>query len=383
MGSYLGILAGGKGLPYKWTEPLGEDISTNESWGGLYHASDGSNPVPTTLVELTQRVITQAKRVLAAKGILNGDAIVHIEQSELYADESIRALWSATSTRLDYEYGTLNVGVDYLDTPAVVPEEQKSIVIHLTNPHPETLHAHCEMLAPDGWPTAPAQSVDVPAHDSVETQWSISIPHPTHVENTNTLLLAVKTEGRPAQAAIPLVLLGASCYQHSEVYPANDHTDQDLFDRDFGPEQLVHESAMFTQQGRHGNWTTFYACENALPLQDVFNESGVLYVRTYLWNPRAEKEVWMGTASNCPTKMWVNNQQAVANLHYPLVRPNYGGNKESYATVQLRKGWNEVLLKFVRSADAPPFECHFVYSNADELHEGLPLLGRTRTPWDV
>ncbi len=156
---------------------------------------------------------------------------------------------------------------------------------------------------------------------------------------------------------------------------------RELFERDFGPEQLAHEEAMFLQQGRHGNWTTFYAHENALPLQDIFHESGVLYVRTYLWNPGQEKEVWMGAASNCPTKMWVNHQQTVAFLHYPLVRPSYGGNKESYARVRLREGWNEVLLKFVRSEDASPFACHFVYSDNSKQYEGLPLLGRTRTPW--
>ncbi len=383
LGSYLGILAGGKGLPHKWTEPLGEDIATNESWGGLYHASDGSNPVPATLEVLTQRVITQAKRVLTAKGILNGDAIVRVEPSELYADESTQALWVANSTRLDYSYGTLNVGVDYLDTPAVFPGEQKALHVHLTNPHPETLRTRCEILSPDGWTSTPAQFVDIPAHTSVETKWNIAIPHPAYVENANTLLLSVKAEARPAQHATPLMLIGASCYLHSDVYAGKGHTDSDLFEHDFGPEQVAHEEAMFTQQGRQGDWTAFYARENALPLQDIFQESGVLYVRTYLWNPGAEKEVWMGAASSCPTKMWVNNQQAVAFLHYPLVRPSYAGNKESYANVQLHTGWNEVLLKFVRSDDAPPFECYFVFSGANELHEGLPLLGRTRTPWDA
>ncbi len=179
VGSYLDILAGGKGLPPKWTEPLGEDISTNESWGGLYHASDGTNPVPTTLIELTQRVITQAKRVLTAQGILNGDAIVHVELASLYANESTQALWSANSTRLDYAYNTLNVSVDYLNTPSVLPGEQKPLLVHLTNPHPETLRARCEILSPDGWTYAPAQFVDVPAHASIETRWSISIPHST------------------------------------------------------------------------------------------------------------------------------------------------------------------------------------------------------------
>src|SRR5258706_10593614 len=42
LGSILGILAGQRNLPEKWTAPLGEAIATNESWGGIRHASDGS-----------------------------------------------------------------------------------------------------------------------------------------------------------------------------------------------------------------------------------------------------------------------------------------------------------------------------------------------------
>ena len=112
---------GEQGLPQKWTEPLGVDIATNESWGGLFHASDGANPVPTNLTDLTDRVILQAKRVLAAHGLLKDGSIVEVDPASLYADDSIKALWNAKATQIDYQYAGLTVGVDYLDTPAVTP----------------------------------------------------------------------------------------------------------------------------------------------------------------------------------------------------------------------------------------------------------------------
>jgi hypothetical protein len=115
---------------------------------------------------------------------------------------------------------------------------------------------------------------------------------------------------------------------------------------------------------------------------NVWGTFGALYAQTYLWSP-AIQEAWMGVAANCPAKMWVNGELVVQSFRYPLLRPNYGGNRESYATVRLCQGWNEVLLKFVRSAESAPFACHLMISDAGKLHDGLPTLGRTRMPWDV
>lgn len=387
LGSILGIIAGRDGLPSKWTQPLGEDISTNESWGGLSHVSDGANPVPTTLSELTHRVCTQARKVLIAQGVLSGDMIVTTEPTALYADESIQELWGAKPTRIDYNHsGSLNVSVDYLDTPAAIPGKEKSLLIQLTNPHPEALSTECELLLPAGWQPAQTASlmrtIDVPAASSVAIELNVTLPQPVQVANTNRLLLSVSSAGRPAQPAIPIVLIGANRYLRSDVYAANGRSDEELFEQALEPEHSAPEGPILTGDGRPGNWTDFYALDNALPLEDVFNQSGALYIRTYLWNPGEQCDVWLGAATNCPTKMWVNSELNLQLFRYPLLRPNYRGERGAYAKVQLRNGWNEVLLKFVRAEDAPPFECHVVLSDATELHHGLFTIGRTRTPWD-
>lgn len=380
LGSILGIIMGGSGLPRRWTEPLGESITTNESWGGIRHASSGSNPIPTNLTELTDRVIVQAKWVLMAHGMRDVVSTGRIDPTALRADEAVYTMLAASPMRLNYRYRSLHVGIDYVSTPAVVPGQQKSLVTHLTNPHPDAIRAHCELRLPDGWLDTPApQEVTVQANSSVVVNWDVSIPSPADLENTNHLSLSVTPLERPAQPAVPVVLIGAHKYRYAGPYSADGVSDRELFDRQLEPEQA---SDHFSPEGRPGVWTNCYALDNSVPLSDVFVGPGVLYVQTYLWSPIA-RHVWIGAAVNCPAKLWINGALVVQSLRYRAIRPNYGGDKESYATVQLVDGWNEVFLKFVRSADALPFECHLLVSTADRLHNGLPDIGRTRMPWDV
>ncbi len=68
---------------------------------------------------------------------------------------------------------------------------------------------------------------------------------------------------------------------------------------------------------------------------------------------------------------------------YRPVRPSYGGDGESYANVALAQGWNELLIKYARGSDAPPFDAHLVASTPDDLHSGLEQLGWTRFPTDI
>ena len=378
LGSFLGIIATRNGLPQRWTEPLGETISTNEPWGGIRNTSGHPNPVPTTLDELTDRVCRMAQRVLAAHGVLDGGSTFTVDPATLYADEGVRVLWDANPMRLDYREGSVQIGVDYGDTPAVVPGTVKPLTVHLTNPHPVELSAQCALLAPQGWQLAlPPHQVTIPPRSSAAVIWEVPVPPPAVLENTNTLHLLVQVAGRPAQPAAPIVLIGARRFRYSGPYAADGASDSDLFARSFEPE---HGNGA-TPSGRAGRWLEGYALENALPLTEVFAAGGVLYVQTYLWSLKA-RDAWIGAPANCPTKLWVNGALAVENFSYRRVRPSYGGDAESYATVQLAQGWNELLLKFVRGAEAAAFEVHLLVSSADKLHDGLEQIGWTRLPWD-
>ncbi|WP_161977913.1 ADP-ribosylglycohydrolase family protein [Dictyobacter kobayashii] len=383
LGSYLGIVAGGAALPQKWTEPLGENISTNESWGGLNYTLVGRNPIPANLAELTERVCIQAKRVLTAHGVLNGDSILNVEIEDLYADESIHALWNASATHIEYPNSALGVIVDYINTPAVIPGENKELLVQLTNPHPKEQVVRYELYGHHGWETA-TQSGDVaiPASSKADVKLTIPVPTTAAVENTNPLFLVIIPQERPIQPAIPVVLLGSYRYLHSELYPANGLSDRELFDQVLEPEKISNTDLILTREGRPGQWRDLYARDNELPLQDIFSNAGVLYTRTYIWNPGNTIEAWIGAATNCPSKLWVNSQWALESFRYPLVRPNYGGNNETYAKMPLRSGWNEIVLKSVRGENTPTFVGYLMLSDANNLHAGLSSIGRTHTPWD-
>lgn len=379
LGSVLGIIAGRAGLPDRWTAPLGETITTNEPWGGLRHASSGPTPVPTTLDELTERVCRAAQRVLTAHGALQGTTRT-VDPADLYADEGVRALWGADPMRVEYALGALYVGISYGDTPAVAPGAEKTITAHLSNPHAEPLAARCTLVTPEGWAAVPPGELVIPPGGAAAVELRVTAPRPALLANSNRLSLAVHAEGRPAQPDLPVVLIGAHRYRYAGPYPADGRDDRELFDMAFDPERAADGAA--GPDARPGAWREVWSDDNAVPLQGAFEAPGVIYAQTFLWSPD-ERAVWIGAATNCPAKLWLNGAPAVASFRYRPIRPNYGGDGESYATVMLRAGWNEALLKFVRGADAPPFDAHLLISSAEpQIRDGQPDIGRTRLPWD-
>ena len=125
-------------MPAKWTQPLGDNIAK----GGLTCAYEGANPVPLDLHDLTRRTLTQARRVLMAHSLLNDDGTIRqAERADLYADAASMEIAHRPVMRIDHRFagGTLAIGVDYLDTPAVIANSHKKIITHLQNPQPLTL----------------------------------------------------------------------------------------------------------------------------------------------------------------------------------------------------------------------------------------------------
>ncbi len=384
LGSVLGIIAGRGGLPEKWTRPLGEDISTNESWGGLTHASDGANPVPTNLSELTDRVIVQARRVLTEYNALDTQGNVHFTPEDLYADKAARTLEHKNPWRIDYKNGGIEVGVEYDETAAILPGEHTRVITHLTNPHPYALAVSSELQVPTAWTAEPVQQdAELPAHGTVALKWWVQAETLRALENSNRLSLTVAIAGRPAQPAVPIVLIGANRYRISEVYAGEGLGERELFEQALVPEHV--RGDILAADGRAGNWNGVYSRDNALPLDGIAHKSGAVYLQTYLWNEVEQQSGWFGAAVNCPVKMWVNGELKVENFAYQPIRPNNGGNDRLYSNVTLKQGWNEILLKLVRSESAAPLEGHLLLGNGDpnKHHEGLWQVGRTRTPWDA
>ena len=381
LGSYLGILAGQYDLPRKWTQPLGEAIATNESWGGLRHASDGSNPVPADLEELTERVCAMARRVLSAHGRLEHGALVQVDVEDLMAGSEIRELWETSPFSLLYQDGTVSVEVNYGETPACLPQTTRTLQTTLINPHQDELRVSCALHLPENWQTATqTREIILSPQSRQAVTWDVPIPVAAKVENTNTLLLAVQAHGYPAQPATSIVLIGARKYRYAGPYTVEGQSDRELFDTVFEPETA--RGSLLAADSRGGAWQEGYAPENALPLGATLKDGGVLYVQTYLWSPGARR-VWMGAATTSPVKLWVNGAELVSRYGYRPMRPNYANKAESgFTSAQLTEGWNEVLVKFAHAADARAFEAHLLLSSDDEMHNGQPDIRWTCLPWD-
>lgn len=382
LGAILGLILGASNLPEKWIKPLGESIATNESWGGLRHTSDGENPIPANLSELTERVTRCARRVLSAAARLHRGSTITVQEEELYADSSVRDLWRRSPSRVIFKSRDLPVSVDYGDSPAVVPGRQIGVVTLVENPHPDTLSALCTLTPPPGWAAPGPTEVEVGPGGACEVRWVVDIPSRGGlVQDVNVLYLKISAKGRPAEPAVPLVLPGAAVWRISEPRSyGSDLAPAEVLDKHFGPETLLGDP--FLASARPGNWREVPAQGNAVDLTGAGTGSCVLYLQTFLHSIAPDRAVWMGADAGCLTRLYVNGTVVAQRVEARPLRPSYAGAQGCYGTCQLREGWNEVLIKLVVEDVTAVRECHLLVSTDDRLHNGITDVGRTRFPWD-
>ena len=367
VGSILGILLGKNKLPTKWTEPLGDVIATNESWGGIRNFS--SAPLPTTLRELTLQTIAMAK-VISANHAPSLDA--------LHADDSVRALWKLPPTRVPFSLGTFRAGVDYLDTPAVVSGSTKTIHTVLTNTAPIALEVRCSLRVPAGWQAPLPQSVIVPAKSESTLKWGVAIPPARLLENTNTLDFHIDSPQRTAELAAPVVLIGARRMRASRPYTIADATRAELLEHPFEPEHA--NDGLLDEHSRNGDWFVHSALGHDLALDSLLPANHVIYVQAFFYSP-VERPVVLGLPTTGSIKSWVNGQSLHNALEAEPFRP-HGHKTQGYLDVTLRPGYNEVLAKFLRPADAIKFEAHLILVDPADLNAGIVDLPWTRFPWE-
>ncbi|WP_117213854.1 ADP-ribosylglycohydrolase family protein [Allorhizocola rhizosphaerae] len=329
IGSYLGILSGRSGLPAKWTDPLGDTIATNESWGGVRHLS---HTVPSTLDELTERIRAVAVRVL-------GTDLVRTTEAELYADEPVRELWHASPTTVRFA----EVAVDYLDGPVAYANGTKEVRTVLRNHRRESVRLVCALRVPDQWKTVATQELELAAGAEHALTWRIETPDRSGLADSNRLFLEVRPQDGPQPPAVPIVLIGACAYRVN---------------------------------GTH----ELYGAGNEIPLPATFE--GTLHLETFVHSPNA-REAWLAVDANCPVRFWVNGELIASAQRYRHIRPDHRGSPDSAGRISLRSGWNEVRIELTRGPDTPPAECHVLFASNDRFRSALTELGRTRFPWDL
>jgi hypothetical protein len=148
------------------------------------------------------------------------------------------------------------------------------------------------------------------------------------------------------------------------------------------PEELKGDPMLASS--RAGDWRVIYAEENAIPIQ--LDGPGVTYVQTFVQCPE-ELKGKVAVACTGPAKVWVNGHVIGQTARYRPLRPASDGGNDGKpvptAEVPFIAGWNEILIKFVRGADAPmPFEAHLILTEGPRA-TGLVGVNRTRFPWDA
>lgn len=375
IGSYLGILAGASGLPEKWVAPLGTSIATNEYWGGVRHLGVAPNPVPENLDDLLVRIRNAARRVLTHHGVLTGTS-VEIALEDLYADEGIRELHRRSPNIVPFPGPDIEVAVDYREGPVAVPASTKSMRTILTNRRLDPVVATVGIDTPSGWEAPTRREVSIPAQGQCVLDWQLEVPA-QGVGHSEVLSVAIRIEGRPVPAPVPIVLLGAFALRLSEVFPTEGIADP--LAAPFAPET---DLAATDPKARPGHWRDYFAHGYDQPVADGFDAPGVMYLQTFVHAPE-DREVWAVVDPSCPIRYWVNGVEAGANRDYRRIRPNQKAGDGIGSVVQLREGWNEVLVKLVHDGRHPRPELHLGFSGPSPLNQHQHDLDRTAYPWST
>lgn len=363
IGSWLGIRAGISHLPRKWIEPFGFGLSTNESWGGVRHLTDGTTPIPTDIVGLTDKIITQAERVLAHHGSALEQGRITVAAEDLYADESITALWTASPWTVRRRDPQMDVSVDYAGNAAIEAGTPRSVKITLHNPHPDPITVDLGVLAPDDWLADRSRAIDVPAASDHVVEMQVQAPTRQQLARTNRVVINAQPRDHPAIPPVPVTLVGAAAWRMTPCPP------------DADPSTLTDRSRAAD------SWQELAVAGNAVPVDQLLGDHEAVFLQTFL-ESSGRREIRLAADSSTPTAVWVNGESLINVDRTRTIRPSYGAAEEVNKIVALDAGFNEVLIRVSAPSDRTRPELYVFCSEPDVLRAGIVDLGRTRFPWD-
>jgi hypothetical protein len=187
----------------------------------------------------------------------------------------------------------------------------------------------------------------------------------------------------PAQAGIqPTVIPAKAGIQPEKTYPGL-HGALVGWKRYYGDEPYL----------TLGHWNIWMQTEGG-PFDDsahivqfnrVLETSGqdwiTSYALTYLYAPKDQPAKFVVAADNC-VKVWLNHQQVFARLRHPFWY-EMNDNWADQIPVELREGWNEVLLKVGLGRGASSSYYGFTFRVADQAGKTLRGIINGMLPYDV
>jgi len=122
---------------------------------------------------------------------------------------------------------------------------------------------------------------------------------------------------------------------------------------------------------------------NRLQIGERFKEKGVIYALHHIYS-KDRKEVVLGVPNNGKMKLFLNGDMIHETTQVVPVRANLGnggalGDLNNYKVTELKKGWNQVLIKF--EIVVSPQDAHFTIGGMSKVcykNHGMPVLGLGR-----
>lgn len=191
LGSVLGIIDGTRGIPKRWSDPVGRTIAL--------HRLTGAINAPKTVDELTDRTVALAEKSLAGadcgvafgkKTRLPADLRARLGRNDEAMAALRRDLRAATAAD-----GDVLITLHYGGDPVLTPGVTRRMSVSLEGPGTDG-KAKVELFAPKGWRVKPAAACECACFDV-----TASAPG-----ERNTLVVTAELRGRAASAEF--VVLG-------------------------------------------------------------------------------------------------------------------------------------------------------------------------------
>lgn len=203
LGAILGILGGTKGIPEKWSRPIGRGIKTV--------AIGGFTP-PADIDELARRTVAMTKKVLAQNrapvGLTDGAAdLKALDSLGLSDPETGRKLAALSPYIIVWNEPDIVAEIDYVGEPEILEARPRSLKIRLRNPgaQPATFSFRIEGC-PNDWRLSGLPEDPVEVAPGSEEVFEVALTAAS-VE-TRPYRLSLEVGGAAEPVAIPITLVG-------------------------------------------------------------------------------------------------------------------------------------------------------------------------------
>jgi len=171
-GSIMGIIGGRKAIPARWLKPIGEGIATC--------CINTFLRTPKTLDALTDEVTTETLKTHCspAAPIQLADQPTSVDaawRAQLTKTEAAAAVWAISPYELNFDLSYIDVVVDYVDGPELVPGVEKQVKVKIS----PKIHIYGQVFTmtwrlPEDWKCSPDKKVSCYMQHPVEVPFSIT-----------------------------------------------------------------------------------------------------------------------------------------------------------------------------------------------------------------